>query len=50
MCRRCHEEGTTVIYTSNSTSHPSNHLKDVYRLTKDGPISAFDASNALDSV
>jgi hypothetical protein len=46
MCRRCHEEGTTVIYASNSTSHPNNHLRDVHRLTRDGPIStnasAFD--------
>jgi len=37
MCRRCHKEGTTAIYASNSASHPSNHLRDVHGLTKDGP-------------
>jgi hypothetical protein len=45
MCRRCYKQGTTVMYASNSTSHPSNHLKDVHGLTEDGPIS-IDASDS----
>ena len=47
MCRRCYEEGTTIIYALNSTSHPSNHLRDVHGLAKDGPTSTSNAYNNI---
>jgi hypothetical protein len=48
MCRRCHEEGKIVAYASNSTSHPSNHLRDIHEVTKDGPA-ATDVSSDIES-
>ena len=51
MCRRCYEEGTTVIYASNSTSHLINHLRDIHYITQDGPINPdntqFSSGNSL---
>src|SRR4051794_12483467 len=32
MCRLCYNTGKNILYSSNSTSHASKHLKDSHQL------------------
>jgi hypothetical protein len=47
MCRRCHDEGTNIIYSSSSTSHASDHLKDIHHLVEHGAASSVASSEEV---
>jgi len=38
MCQRCHDAGKNVLYSINSTTHASDHLRDVHQVAEEGSV------------